>query len=233
MFETLLSQNVCVYVVVICSFMGIIGRAIANGYLKSLIKDTDHMGRTRKKALVEMRKRYEDITSLDVEVQDTTAFVDKYIDRLKIGFIPLSVWNGLVKNMTVFAAGTGIFAAAYQYYVVGDGLESVKLLLCGLAACMVMRVACNMWDVSWKDRTLRDCARNYLGNSLAHRLRKSEQKLEESMPAAACSADGSADGDQVICMRKLKKRRDKTADRVVESDDDILDQMMQTILADG
>ena len=57
---------------------------------------------------------------------DTAAFVDKYIDRLKIGFIPINVWNGFVKNMGVAAAGTGIFAAAYQYYVVGDGVETLK-----------------------------------------------------------------------------------------------------------
>lgn len=46
---------------------------------------------------MEMRRRYEDITSLDVNIHDTAAFVDKYIDRLKIGFIPINVWNGFVK----------------------------------------------------------------------------------------------------------------------------------------
>ena len=121
MFETLLSQNVCVYVIVMCGFMGVVGRMIMGGCFRRLIKETETMGRTRKRALREIRKRYEDISLLDVEVRDTAAFVDKYIDRLKIGLISVNAWNAFIKNLGVIAAGTGIFAAVYQYHVVGDG----------------------------------------------------------------------------------------------------------------
>ena len=123
MFEILLNQNVCMYVMIVCGCIGLTGRAVMSSYLARLAKAAERMGTTRKKQLMEMRRRYEDITSLDVNIHDTAAFVDKYIDRLKIGFIPINVWNGFVKNMGVAAAGTGIFAAAYQYYVVGDGVS--------------------------------------------------------------------------------------------------------------
>ena len=132
MFETLLSQNVCVYVIVMCGFMGVVGRMIMGGCFRRLIKETETMGRTRKRALREIRKRYEDISLLDVEVRDTAAFVDKYIDRLKIGLISVNAWNAFIKNLGVIAAGTGIFAAVYQYHVVGDGGETVKLLMSAL-----------------------------------------------------------------------------------------------------
>ena len=138
MFEILLNQNVCMYVMIVCGCIGLTGRAVMSSYLARLAKAAERMGTTRKKQLMEMRRRYEDITSLDVNIHDTAAFVDKYIDRLKIGFIPINVWNGFVKNMGVAAAGTGIFAAAYQYYVVGDGVETLKMLGCGLAAWLLI-----------------------------------------------------------------------------------------------
>lgn len=101
MFEILLNQNVCMYVMIVCGCIGLTGRAVMSSYLARLAKAAERMGTTRKKQLMEMRRRYEDITSLDVNIHDTAAFVDKYIDRLKIGFIPINVWNGFVKNMGV------------------------------------------------------------------------------------------------------------------------------------
>ena len=101
-----MNQNVCMYVMIVCGCIGLTGRAVMSSYLARLAKAAERMGTTRKKQLMEMRRRYEDITSLDVNIHDTAAFVDKYIDRLKIGFIPINVWNGFVKNMGVAAAGT-------------------------------------------------------------------------------------------------------------------------------
>lgn len=82
--------------------------------------------------------------------------------------------------MGVAAAGTGIFAAAYQYYVVGDGVETLKMLGCGLAACIVLVAAHNQWNCEWHMRTLRDSARNYLGNSLANRLKRKKRNRQRS-----------------------------------------------------
>lgn len=228
MFEILFSQNVCVYVIVMCGLLGAVGRAVMGGYLKSLIKGSDRMGHTKKKALLEIRKRYEDIASLDVDIRDVSSFVDKYIDRLKIGVVPINVWNGFVKNLGVIAAGTGIFAAVYQYYVVGNNGEAVKMTLCSLAACLVLYMAGNQWDPSWYMMTLRDNVRNYLGNSLSNRLKKEDRK----QAAATVQEVVEHSGDAVpVKKSERKKKGDKTADK--GSYDELLDKMMQKILADG
>lgn len=69
--------------------------------LQEADKETETMGRTRKRALREIRKRYDDISLLDVEVRDTAAFVDKYIDRLKIGLISVNAWNAFIKILAL------------------------------------------------------------------------------------------------------------------------------------
>lgn len=89
--------------------------------LQEADKRDGNYGKNTEKGSEEIRKRYEDISLLDVDVRDTAAFVDKYIDRLKIGLISVNAWNAFIKNLGVIAAGTGIFAAVYQYHVVGDG----------------------------------------------------------------------------------------------------------------
>lgn len=232
MFEILLNQNVCMYVMIVCGCIGLTGRAVMSSYLARLAKAAERMGTTRKKQLMEMRRRYEDITSPDVNIHDTAAFVDKYIDRLKIGFIPINVWNGFVKNMGVAAAGTGIFAAAYQYYVVGDGVETLKMLGCGLAACIVLVAAHNQWNCEWHMRTLRDSARNYLGNSLANRLKKEEEKQTTKQDTVEAMAACSETDENDRIKRKAKPAR--KAQRSDKSDyDALLDGIMKKMLADG
>lgn len=226
MFENLFSQNVCVYVIVMCGLFGVVGRAVMGGYLKSLIKGSDRMGRTKKKALLEIRKRYEDIASLDVDIQDLSSFVDKYIDRLRIGVIPVNAWNGFIKNMGAIAAGTGIFAAVYQYYVVGDNGEAVKMALCSLAVCLVLYMAGNQWDPAWYMMALRDNVRSYLGNSLSNRIKKNDRKQ------AAATVDGMVEqSSDVEPAKNDKKNKGCKSDNA--SYDELLDKMMQKILADG
>ena len=172
-----------------------------------------------------MRKRYEDIRSLDVEVRDTAAFVDKYIDRLKIGFVPVNVWNGFVKNMGLVVAGTGIFAAVYQYYVVGDGPEALKMCVCGLATYMLLMAAHNQWNCAWHMRALRDSVKNYLSNSLSNRLRKEEKKAEAPELQVACSS-----ADEGMEKKKVKKKQSRNG---AADYDVLLDGIMKKMLADG
>ena len=152
--------------------------------------------------------------------------MDKYIDRLRIGVIPVNAWNGFIKNMGAIAAGTGIFAAVYQYYVIGDNGEAVKMALCSLAVCLVLYMAGNQWDPAWYMMTLRDNVRSYLGNSLSNRIKKNDRKQ------AAATVDGKVEqSSDVEPAKNDKKNKGCKADN--SSYDELLDKMMQKILADG
>lgn len=229
MLEALLSRNVCVYVMLMLGCIGIMGRGIVTGYLKRLVKGTETMGMTRKRALVEIRKRYEDLASLDAEIRDFDSFVDKYIDRLKLWAVPINIWNGFLKNIAVFVAGTGIFSAVYQYYVVGDRGMAVELFMCGIGVCMAMLVVWNQWDAAWHMRTLRDAVKNYLSNSLANRLAREDrvQRIDNIRPAEGDEADADMPAAARAAAATVKEPSEDS------SYDMLLDKVMQKILVDG
>lgn len=251
MFDALFSQNVCVYLIVMFGFLGVLGRGLISGGLKSLIKNAGDMGHTKKKELVRMRKRYEDAAALDVDVQDIHAFVDKYIDRLKLAHVPINVLNGCVKNFALAAGGIGIFAAIYQYYVVGSRGESVKMLVCSVAACMFIWAAYNQWDVSWHLKTLGDFCKSYFANGFSNRIIKAEKKEDRKQAAAtmisetACPVKEEAPSKTTVRLGKIKetsaakgekkevKSRKKNGDNGAANYDELLDKVMQKILADG
>lgn len=229
MMETLLSRNVCMCVILVFGCVGIVGRGIVAGYLKTLIKGTERMGMTRKRALLEIRKRYEDVASLGVELRDFDSFVDKYIDRLRLCAVPVGLWNGFLKNMGVLAAGTGIFSAAYQYYVVGDGAAAAELAMCSAGVCMAMLVVWNQWDVSWHLKTLRDSVKNYLSNSLANRLAREDRRVKAEAASSESVAVTDDSDEAARHVGRAKKKREEAA----SSYDVLLDRVMQRILVDG
>ena len=81
-------------------------------------------------------------------------------------------------------------------------------------------------------RTLRDSARNYLGKSLANRLKKEEEKQTTKQDTVEAMAACSETDENDRIKRKAKPAR--KAQRSDKSDyDALLDGIMKKMLADG
>ena len=99
MFGTILEQSIFLYVIAATGICGIAAKLIMNGFLKGLVREVGSMKSTKKKALVEIRKRYEELSYLDVGIRDTRSFVEKYIYKLKLGKSYVSSWNSFCSNI--------------------------------------------------------------------------------------------------------------------------------------
>lgn len=233
MLKTILGQNVFVYIMTALGIVGVVSRFILNGYLKGLIKEAEKMGSTRKRALVEIRKRYEDVASLNVEINDTVSFVGKYIEKMKMGKISVNAFDNFIKNIFIITAGTGILSGIYQYYVLGSGMETLKLLGVAAAACALMLISWNLWDCRNKKNVLRFSVQNYLSNSLANRLHKEEMKQ-------AAASDMSRDKMEQIEIYTEKeekgaddKNKCEVTDEQVAACDMLFEKLLQGIISDA
>lgn len=229
MLNFLLEQNAFVYIMVALGFIGITTRFILNGYLGRLIRATDSMGATRKKALLEIRKRYEDIATLNVDIRDMDSFVGKYIEKIRIGRISVVSLNNFIKNIFILTAGTGIIGGAYQYYVKGSAEEGRTILGCGFVVCILMLVAFNMWDIVSKKEILRLSVQNYLNNSLANRLMKAEMK-QVAVSDVGINEDEEAGIED---MENTDKKRTDISDEQVAACDMLFEKLLQGIISDA
>lgn len=240
MLKTVLEQNVFMYIIAAVGLIGIVARIILCGCLGGLVRATENMGTTRKKSLAEIRKRYEDITSLNVEVKDTNSFVGKYIEKLKIGKISVKAWNNFIKNMLVLIAGTGIIGSLYQYYITGSPYDSMEILMFGTGTYCVLMMAGNLFDCPAKIRMLDFGIQNYLENSLANRLHKEELKLaavtEIKVPETA-SIEAKGTGGNVREKKKDKKperqkcrSQDEEEALIAESQTAACDELLKELL---
>ena len=180
MFGTILEQSIFLYVIAATGICGIAAKLIMNGFLKGLVKEVGSMKSTKKKALVEIRKRYEELSYLDVGIRDTRSFVEKYIYKLKFGKSYVSSWNSFCSNMMILAAGTGLIGTWWEYRTGSSVFASTQIGMWGIVACGVMQMVYNVFNTRRKCEMLSAELVNYMNNSLANRLKREQEKQMES-----------------------------------------------------
>ena len=180
MFGTILEQSIFVYVIAATGICGIAAKLIMNGFLKGLVREVGSMKSTKKKALVEIRKRYEELSYLDVGIRDTRSFVEKYIYKLKLGKSYVSSWNSFCSNMMILAAGTGLIGTWWEYRTGSSVFASVQIGMWGIVACGVMQMVYNIFNTRRKCEMLSAELVSYMNNSLANRLKREQEKQMES-----------------------------------------------------
>ena len=180
MFGTILEQSIFLYVIAATGICGITAKLIMNGFLKGLVREVGSMKSTKKKALVEIRKRYEELSYLDVGIRDTRSFVEKYIYKLKLGKSYVSSWNSFCSNMMILAAGTGMIGTWWEYRTGSSVFASVQIGMWGIVACGVMQMVYNIFNTRRKCEMLSAELVNYMDNSLANRLKREQEKQMES-----------------------------------------------------
>lgn len=180
MFGTILEQSIFLYVIAATGICGIAAKLIMNGFLKGLVREVGSMKSTKKKALVEIRKRYEELSYLDVGIRDTRSFVEKYIYKLKLGKSYVSSWNSFCSNMMILAAGTGLIGTWWEYRTGSSVFASTQIGMWGIVACGVMQMVYNVFNTRRKCEMLSAELVNYMNNSLANRLKREQEKQMES-----------------------------------------------------
>ena len=179
MFGTILEQSIFLYVIAATGICGIAAKLIMNGFLKGLVKGAGNMKSTKKKALVEIRKRYEELSYLDVSIRDTRSFVEKYIYKLKLGKSYISSWNSFCSNMMILAAGAGLIGTWWEYRTGSSVFTSAQIGMWGIVACGVMQMVYNIFNTRRKCEMLSAELVNYMNNSLANRLKREQEKQME------------------------------------------------------
>lgn len=139
MFEYIINSSMFMKAIIACSFLGVISWFVLEVSYRSMIKATAQIGKTKKKWLVSLKKRYEDYHEMNVKVNNVSTFVDRLFQRKKILGFTCSVWLTLERLSIAgcaIAGAAGALAASQQGAVLSD------VMICYLtgitAACALL-----------------------------------------------------------------------------------------------
>src|SRR5699024_8774756 len=129
-------RSVFMKALITCCFLGVVSWIVLEISYRSMIKATAQIGKTKKKWLVSLKKRYEDYHEMNVKVNNVSTFVERLFQRKKILGFTTSFWLTLERLSIAGCAITGAAGAlaASQH---GAALDRVMIsYLTGItAAC--------------------------------------------------------------------------------------------------
>ena len=167
----LLENDIFIKLSIFLITLSIICQIVAGVLYQSMIQETDNMSATDNKLLKQCKLKFANCFELNGGVSNIPIFVDKFINRMKIGFLTLpglSAFSGQMMLLSVLLCGVGI----YRRITAGDYVVQLFphyiVSLFGLYAYFSIS---SLVDVKGKKEVLKINIIDYLENHMVSRLK--------------------------------------------------------------
>lgn len=217
--------------------------------LKNYVKASANMKTTKKKVMINLKNQFETIYDMNYRVRNVSAYVDKYLLKLRFMGITLSSWEKMSAMsagiVTLIAAGT----AFYTYTIGGTTTTLIEILFAYGVVLACLFLSHHIFAVKSKKQQMQIQLVDYLENYLINRVIRNQtdskelKLLDASMEEAFM--EGAARNDelkQVILQEEKEKAASETTSNEKEpdkeiaaskelSDVDLLEEFVQSFLA--
>jgi len=178
-------------------FCSIICQVMLGVTYHRLIRETENMSATKNKSLQKLKLKFTSCTQLRETIPNVPVFVDKYINQICIGKLPVSFLKHLSGQLTllaVFVAGIG----ACLGIINNENFFMIALFyLISFLGLYLYFAASSLIDLPGKINVLRTNLVDYLENHLANRLDQTRLDMrmvgmEDTPDAPSNTADKKA-----------------------------------------
>ncbi|HKM04487.1 MAG TPA: hypothetical protein VJZ04_07805 [Lachnospiraceae bacterium] len=178
----LFTQNFFTGIVIILLVFSMICQVIIGVLYQNMIHETDNMTSTDNKLLKSCKLKFTNCYHLNLGVANIPIFVDKFINRLRIGYLSfysISHLGGQAMLLSVLVSGIGICRGIIEGKTLGNILPYYIISFLGLY--LYFSVSAFM-DISGKKKVLKTNLVDYLENHMVNRLQVSMNDEFEASP---------------------------------------------------
>ena len=143
-----------------------------------MIKETDNMAITGNKLLKQCKTKFTNCYELNNGISNIPVFVDKFINRLSLGFLSFEMLyhlSGQLMLLSVVFSGAGICSSILEGSTLGEILPFYIVSFMGLYLYFSVSTVV---DIKRKKRILRVNLVDYLENHLSPRIHVTRQDME-------------------------------------------------------
>lgn len=151
--------------------LSIICQIVAGVLYQNMIQETDNMSATDNKLLKQCKLKFANCYQLNSGVSNIPVFVDKFINRIKIGFLTLpglSAFSGQMMLLAVLLCGIGIYRRIVEGRYMVELFPYYIISLFGLYAYFSIS---SLVDIKGKRDVLKTNIIDYLENHMVSRLK--------------------------------------------------------------
>ena len=170
MFTLFFRHKYFMFVILTLLFCSILCQILPGVIYRRLIRETENMSATKNKALQQLKLKFTSCRQLHETIPNVPVFVDKFLNQISLGKIPVSFFRHLSGQLTllsVLVAGIGACICIVQEE---SFLTIAPFYLVSFLGLYLYFATASLVDLPGKAGILRTNLVDYLENHLANRL---------------------------------------------------------------
>lgn len=193
--ELAADTNIILYLMIAVGVIGILAKIINQITLRRLVKAAGSMSKSTHKLMKLVRAKYEHACMVHDSVENTDAFVEKYIFEYRGFLFRIHTWRQLELQAVWFAGILAALGASAQYLSYGFNESVFQYIAAGAAEMVLLFVIRQLSDEPYKINAAKVYMVDYLENTCACRYKK--QKTAEKETINVIAAENAAKQETV------------------------------------
>lgn len=211
--------GVIAYLMAAAGILGILAKIVNQITLNRLVREAGNMPKSTHRLIKLVRSKYEHACMIRDSVENTDAFVEKYIFEYRGFLFRIHTWRQ-IEILTVWFAGIlAALGASVLYFSSGFSESVYQYIAAGAAEVVLLSMVIRLTDEPYKIHALKMYMTDYLENICTIQLRKQGSRERESIDviAAESTARSVKTADAESGRRKQEKSEPPAEKRAVRS----------------
>ena len=201
--------GVIAYLMAAAGILGILAKIVNQITLNRLVREAGNMPKSTHRLIKLVRSKYEHACMIRDSVENTDAFVEKYIFEYRGFLFRIHTWRQ-IEILTVWFAGIlAALGASVLYFSSGFSESVYQYIAAGAAEVVLLSMVMRLTDEPYKIHALKMYMTDYLENICTVQLRRQGTRERETIDviAAENSSRSSRAAEPDVGRRKQEKLR--------------------------
>ena len=211
--------GVIAYLMAAAGILGILAKIVNQITLNRLVREAGNMPKSTHRLIKLVRSKYEHACMIRDSVENTDAFVEKYIFEYRGFLFRIHTWRQ-IEILTVWFAGIlAALGASVLYFSSGFSESVYQYIAAGAAEVVLLSMVMRLTDEPYKIHALKMYMTDYLENICTVQLRRQGTRERETIDviAAENSSRSSRAAEPDVGRRKQEKAEPQAETRAARS----------------
>lgn len=205
--------------------IGIVSQILLGATYANMLAVTQEIGRTRKRWLLTLKKKYQNYGKLGVQVQDIDSFVGRQLEKQKILIFKLGTWETIVQQMMNLCMMIGLYGALYSIFVGRDMQIVYTTLFAGLLLAGGLNFFRTIFQISKKRENISYNIKDYFENILKNHLYADETENIYGRRKRTSSAEEERMSE--VATARMKKDDSRIKARVTREEEKLVEEVLK------
>ena len=170
--ELAVNTRVIYYLMALLGIIGVLAKAVNQQTLNQMLKAAGNMSKSTHRLIKLVRAKYEHACMVHDSVENTNAFVEKYIYEYRGFLFGIHTWRQM-QLLTVWFVGILATLGAFECYITyGFSDAAYQYIETGLAEMVLLFVISHLSDEQYKLNAVRMYMVDYLENNCAFHVKR-------------------------------------------------------------